>query len=197
MLASVATFWLSHSAVGACRPESAMAHVLVLIRMASERSLKFAVAYERRLAIYVENKGREKSQRSLDSMLESEVESIVRDLEIRSHRETGTGGGPSQPHRPGPRPGQGPAVDALGPKRPDKPSGGGPAKDKQPKDLSKEVCFAHDPRESKVCPHGDKCQRLHLDTVKAEEASRFDKALASFQAGGRKGRNKGKGRGSR
>ena len=198
MLSSVATFWLSHAAVGACAPESAMVHMLVLLRMLSERGLQFAVAYERRLAVYVENKGREKSSKSLDDMLSGEVESIVRELDMRSRAHFQTG------HEVKLRPrAQSPKTKPLQDRRHDR-SDKKSEEDKRradppvkPKDVSKEVCFAHDSRESKSCPLGSKCPRVHLDTAKAEEAGRYDKALSAFRQNGRGGgRGRGRGRGS-
>ena len=44
------------------------------------------------------------------------------------------------------------------------------------------ICFLEDPRNSKTCPEGSKCTKLHLNTTIKEEADRYDKALAAHEA---------------
>ena len=55
-------------------------------------------------------------------------------------------------------------------------------KGKGPGRLATQVCFQHDPSSGKTCPHIQSCPRVHLDTTTSEEKSRYDRALAAFNA---------------
>ena len=51
ILGNITTFWLSHAAVELVSLPSVFAHILLLIRLADERSVKFVIIYERRLMV--------------------------------------------------------------------------------------------------------------------------------------------------
>ena len=200
------TFWLSHAAVGLVKFPSVFAHNLLVLRLASEHSVNFALKYERRLVSRMQERLKAHESLSFSSLLERLDTRIVQSLEIedacRLAREKPPRSDPPAPKAGARQHGRGSnaastsaADTSRRPARTPSPRRqlprqgarsrtrsarrGAPPASAQ-KATRKQVCFDFNPSAGRRCPLGARCTKEHLDTKDPALKARFDKAKAAF-----------------
>ena len=195
LINNVSCFWLSHFAIGEVSITAVFAHVLLISRIADERSSDFASKY---VLLFNEHlKDRIKSSEAFDLSAAIATKDLVvwqrLELQELTHsrpsqqpnlRARGSGGArgrggsqasrhsapapvsPGEPRLPFP-----PPLPVLRPTGPRVASG-----PKRP------VCFDNDPRSNRSCASGAACLKEHLDTKHPDQARRFDAAKAASAA---------------
>ena len=193
VLGNITTFWLSHAAVGLVSLPAAFAHFLLLMRLADERSVKFVLAYERRLMVRMLERIRSGEKFKFCDCISHLDSRIVDRLDIEEAR-------PERVSKPLPK--EKPRDTRLRPpvtprdnkapvrrrsaskdrkrspprrlavkreRTPPRAPKRSPASDRRP------LCLEHDPASRKTCPLGSRCPKEHLDTKDPALKARFDK----------------------
>ena len=162
---SVGAFYLSHAAIGAVEILSVLAHLLILLRLADERTLATATTYSAMLQTSLHTRIAEGEKFSIDDAISRIDHNILRQAEAQARQEL----------RFVPRPPD-PATPRSPPRRPPRKV---PRPDLRPP-RRPPVCFDNDPASGRKCSIKN-CPKTHLDTTKPEELARYSKAHESFQ----------------
>ena len=176
-ISNILTFWLSHSAAGAVSLLSVFAHIMVILKMCHDHSSKFAIRYERRLVIRVQELLRIDSSVNIDSKISFLDPGIVTTLELEDARQWS---GPRAPHSQPLPTARTTRKDETKPRDDSKKR---PLKDSVRLDNSvkkKYVCFDHDPASKATCSK-TKCTFEHLDTTKPDLRARWLQAKAAAE----------------
>ena len=197
-LGNVATCWLSHAVVGACSFSAVFTHLLLLIKLADENSTDFIRRYERRLQTKLLAEFRAYSRppdisTALEVLDDDIVAKLIRDDFQRRPREAPFRGKGRPEDRRERTPRRSPRRDTKqratreASSEKDRAPRDRPTDDRQPRDPGAArrppICFDHDPASGKRCANFRTCKatREHLDTSKADEKARYDKAKAAFE----------------
>ena len=182
---NVASFWLSHLAVGFGHVPLILEHILVLSQIAEEKSNAHARKYELLLHEHLRAKAKGGASINLEAWLSARVPSVWNEVCFDLvHR----GRGPPTTPLPVRDPLALAASKAL-PKRPtrppprqvtsttDAPPSSDPGAPRGPGGRGRlaPICLAHDPANKRRCPNQN-CSRTHVDTTKPDQRSRYEAA---------------------
>ena len=206
ILGNINTFWLSHAAVGVVSIPAVYSHLLCLIKLADERSVRFAILYERRLTARILERIRSGERFRCSQCIEKLDTRIIDRLDIEESRSARLLKTPTKDKAPDARPKYA-APSHSGAKvtqrrrSPSKPRGSrqtppkAPAARRErtppratrrertpPRAEKKQVCLDHDPSSRRSCPLGSRCPKDHLDTKDPALKARFDKILQLVEA---------------
>ncbi len=170
----VASFWMSHAALGICEFEAVFAHLLMFIKMQDQHGQSFAIKHERRLLDLFYNRLKASIEFDLNLLLSEPCKEIVHELQLSGLSD------PKKVEKKTPNP---PPSTGKGSGKKPGPSTAPAADSKvEPiKAVRKQICFDFDPSRGHKCSLGAACSREHLDTKVADLLVRFDKARASFK----------------
>ena len=175
LLSNIATFLLSHVAIGSITIDSVLAYILLICRQAEEKSVVYAYKYHNLLHSRILDRIKAGERFDLASYLAHENETIAHKLSIQLAT--------SRPSRPEERPRQHlvtPIKDRTRRERSRTPRK--PAAQPQPH-RKKLICLKHRPDQGNTCKD-PQClkDKEHLDTSKPELMDRFMKAERAHQA---------------
>ena len=179
LLSLVSSFWLSHMAAGAVSLPAVFAHVLLLVKIAYERSVAFAFAYHSRLQARILADIKAGAAFSLDKRIAVVDQTVFAQVELEQLRSTTTSTPPGRGKKgrdeeasPGDKGSPGTPADAGKKGRGADAGRNGIAPPGRP------VCFQHDPANSRKCTV-KACRFEHVDTRTAEGAKVFAAAKAA------------------
>ena len=181
-LASTMTLWLSHASLGIITFQDVFLHLLLFLRVISEKDLLYAVKYERHLQVHIMNHIKSSGASSVASFLVKIQPEVAHDMDLDLNQRQVSAS----------------SKDLKTPPRRTRPSRSRtptrPQRDKAKPSKTKEstskkgICFFHDPASGKECKFASdpsKRPRDHLDTLQAPMKARFDAAKASYHPSGR------------
>ena len=181
VLSMVASFWMSHAALGICEFEAVFAHLLMFIKMQDQHGQTFAIKHERRLLDLFYNRLKASTEVDVNLLLSEPCREIVHELQLSGLNNPKK----DQKEKSAPAPAaSAKAAKGAGASAKPAPSSATKVKD-QPIDgvkaVRKQICFDFDPHRGHACNLGAQCTREHLDTKVADLLVRFDKARAAFK----------------
>ena len=157
LIENVMAYWLSHAAAGVVQVTAVMHHLQMLVRMLQKRPIRHVLQYSKLLPAHVSNK--------IAAREGSVAEYLVCDLDAVHKKafEMAKSSGKGRNTKP----------KSKSPKRTQNTSTPRPGQ----VPIHEQVCLKHDLAQSKTCPEKDKgCPRVHLDTRKSEDRTKFDEA---------------------
>ena len=168
-ISSINAFWLAHAAAHHCTVISVYSHIMLLMRLAAERSQHFAIRYERLLHTKFLSRIRASQAFSLSNDLALIDEGLIRALELETRN-------PRQPltdsnmhHAPAAK-----AAVSHGTVSPPGSAKQQAAKPQLADRLKSQICFLHDPSQGLTCPKINQgCLREHVDTNQQDLLARF------------------------
>lgn len=168
-LSLVSNFWLAHAVVGVIQFPDVLAHLLLLIRMTAERSLSYAVRYERDLHYELQSLTRSSQKFSFSDLLHRPLRRLTHKLDIKHFHSKPGGAEPATIMTPPPK---GPKTTRATHEGRD---------DRVATPARQPVCFKHDPGHGTTCSDGS-CNLVHLDTKDPKLAERYAAALKAYKA---------------
>ena len=195
LLTNSLTFWLGHIAIGAVSWQAVFAHLALLISLCEDEGPFYACKYILHLRLNILTGIRSGKKASIDERISEMDLDVARIVRLELDSKPAPAQAPDAPAESVANPrGKGRGKQKGGKGEVGGGGGGGGGKQGGGKNANgrRPICFASGPANNLVCTIED-CDKEHIDTSNAANASRFKQAKESYARRQRERKANGKG----